>query len=1387
MSRKYRTIAIVLLAVLFVNLLIGIVTAAKSNELTPEESIKSQQGLHKRMVEERLRADYKAKKITIDEYTLYLARATFKPEKLKNTAYELAPEEAKIRLKDATPVIQEITTNWKSLSNSTQEELKWVFFRPTDAVSGEQHILPQLFESTNFVIHWTNGSDGGLASDAPDLTDSDGDGTPDYIEDFSSYFETTRSFEVTTLGFNAPPSDASKPNDANNTNPNGKYDVFVYNLTVYGYLVPEQPTVTSYSYIAVNKDYNWAPHNDDPEGIFKGAMKVTTAHEYFHAVQAAYDRYERSWWAETTSTYMEDEVYPQVNDNYNYLPEWFENSDIKGLIDTSGNHQYGNFIWAKRLSEDFGDIIIREIWEEDIISNDLTAIDNVLKRKGSSLNKEFKNFTLANYFLEDGYVDGADYRSHIGAIKGVYLEYNYNEATNHLPFTIDSTNVNKNAWMDIWAADYVNITMSGAVSSYKITFKGLNTTTSYDLSLATKKGGVISTKDFVLDSNKNGTIDLQYDSGYSDVVLIIRNSGDSDTSNPSWSVSLTTLNGLHASYYNEPIYRNDINAIATPTVERIDPNINFDWHSFGRNDPLPGGINDDGWWSADWAGFIYIPSDGTYSFKLNSDDGSWLFIDGQLVVNNGGDHAPRDAYGSIALTKGYYSMMVKYFESYSGAANINLYWKPPNESDYRIVPQSALYISPPAASSSNMRISKNAPASMDHGNTMIYTLYFNNFGGMKASNVVLQDTLPSNVEFISASDGGTYNSATRNVTWSVGSVAAFPSGRGTRTVTVRIPSSVPIGTVIQNTASISTSTPETRYDDNSANASTIVTGSNLPPDVSIGPTNGNTGGTPSVYWGTPVTFTYYSSCATNVGINIHVNDGGSDITGSMQETSPDTWTYTIRFYPRHGAATVTYALSGCSTPSVAFNIYIDPAGYIYDANTGTRISGATVWLQRPDGFGGWENVPTGLTPPISQPDVNPLITGADGQYQWDVLEGSYRVHVEAPGYYPADSIVVSIPPPVTDLHVGLTHLPDAIPPVTTAILHGSPGNNGWYISDVQVDLTATDNEGGSGVNRIDFSFDGINWNTYSVPLTIANEGATTVYYRSVDTAGNVESTKTQRINIDKTLPIITGAPITSPNANGWYNNNIVINFTASDNISGVDTVTPDTTISTEGASQSIVGTATDRAGNSNSTTVSGINIDKTPPQIVIYTPTNESVYILNQTLTANWSAYDLLSGIASTTGAVPNGSTIDTGIVGAKTFNVVAADNASNTADQSAFYIIAYNYLGILPPIKVDNSSIFKSGSTVPVKFRIVDANGNNVSTAVANLTYQFVTNEILGTIEEPFSNSAANDGNTFRYDSTDNLYIFNLGTSGMATGTYQLNIYLDDGTVKIVHISIKK
>ncbi|MCQ6962291.1 alkaline phosphatase family protein [Methanolobus chelungpuianus] len=347
-----------------------------------------------------------------------------------------------------------------------------------------------------------------------------------------------------------------------------------------------------------------------------------------------------------------------------------------------------------------------------------------------------------------------------------------------------------------------------------------------------------------------------------------------------------------------------------------------------------------------------------------------------------------------------------------------------------INPELAILFKFPQYAGTNLYLSAQAPVAKDRGSNMTYRLYYHNFGDSAAQNAVLTDSLPSQVEFISASGNGIYSPVSRKITWSLGTIGTM--GCGYETVTVRIPESVDVGAVLLNHAEISASNIEVRYDDNEFETQTKITGSPLPANVRIEPVN-FIGNTQSVYWGTPVTFSYLScESATGVDITIHVNDGGSDITGSMAG-GPERWKYTTTFYPRHGYATVTYQVHGCENEKIVFNLYIDPAGCVYDVATGQRIEGAAVWLQRPDGEGGWENVPTGLEPPISQPDINPLITDENGMYQWDVLEGSYRVHVEASGYYPADSIVVSIPPPVTDLHIGLTALPSANhPPVANA-------------------------------------------------------------------------------------------------------------------------------------------------------------------------------------------------------------------------------------------------------------------------------------------------------------------------------------------------------------------
>jgi hypothetical protein len=290
----------------------------------------------------------------------------------------------------------------------------------------------------------------------------------------------------------------------------------------------------------------------------------------------------------------------------------------------------------------------------------------------------------------------------------------------------------------------------------------------------------------------------------------------------------------------------------------------------------------------------------------------------------------------------------------------------------------------------------------------------------------------------------------------------------------------------------------------------------LPPDAGLGPIIGTSGETPTVYWGTPITFTYTDPLygtgqqATSVDIKIHVNDGGADILGAMTgPSSSGVWTYTVTFYPRHGEATVTYYPHRPSEPlpvEVQYNIYIDPAGYVYDKVTNARIEGATVTLQRPDGMGGWVNVPEGLG--IMIPDTNPLFTDLNGQYQWLTIAGSYRVHVEKDGYYPADSRVVSVPPPVFDLNVGLT--PIVTTPTASFTTSPSTTSAGTAIS-----FDPTDTTGPNSITTYewDWTSDGIYDDTTSAPdimdYTYDVPDTYTITLRVTDTLGQSDTTTRQ--------------------------------------------------------------------------------------------------------------------------------------------------------------------------------------------------------------------------------------------------------------------------------------
>ena len=66
--------------------------------------------------------------------------------------------------------------------------------------------------------------------------------------------------------------------------------------------------------------------------------------------------------------------------------------------------------------------------------------------------------------------------------------------------------------------------------------------------------------------------------------------------------------------------------------------------------------------AVNFSGFIDVPADGQYTFYTSSDDGSKLYIDNQLVVNNDGEHSLRERSGTIGLKAGKHAISVGYFQ-----------------------------------------------------------------------------------------------------------------------------------------------------------------------------------------------------------------------------------------------------------------------------------------------------------------------------------------------------------------------------------------------------------------------------------------------------------------------------------------------------------------------------------------------------------------------------------------------------------------------------------------------------------------------------------------------------------------------------------------------------
>jgi uncharacterized repeat protein (TIGR01451 family) len=92
-------------------------------------------------------------------------------------------------------------------------------------------------------------------------------------------------------------------------------------------------------------------------------------------------------------------------------------------------------------------------------------------------------------------------------------------------------------------------------------------------------------------------------------------------------------------------------------------------------------------------------------------------------------------------------------------------------------------------------VTTTAPVTVTSGSQLTYTISYTNAGPAESTSAVLTDVLPEGTTFVSASNGGTYNSSSRTVTWQLGTVNVGYTG--SRSLVVKVVA--PAGSVLTNT------------------------------------------------------------------------------------------------------------------------------------------------------------------------------------------------------------------------------------------------------------------------------------------------------------------------------------------------------------------------------------------------------------------------------------------------------------------------------------------------------------------------------------------------------------------------------------------------------------
>jgi hypothetical protein len=251
----------------------------------------------------------------------------------------------------------------------------------------------------HFKVWWVEES-----VDAVQPGDTDGDLVPDFVELVAEHADSTWVSAIDERGFR-PPLDDSVYHDTQDWGGDERYDIYLQNISDSdGYRVAEvctaQPDWCSGYFVMENDFTGFGYPSDD------FAIRILTSHELFHSLQDAYDADQDRKWTEGTAVWNTEQVFPDTDDFERFLPAFL--GEPERPFDRAGGaivdaYPYGAAIWARYLTERFGDDAVLAIWTacENLDGGDLDfleATDVVARERGSTITDAWLEFTRWNLF-----------------------------------------------------------------------------------------------------------------------------------------------------------------------------------------------------------------------------------------------------------------------------------------------------------------------------------------------------------------------------------------------------------------------------------------------------------------------------------------------------------------------------------------------------------------------------------------------------------------------------------------------------------------------------------------------------------------------------------------------------------------------------------------------------------------------------------------------------------------------------------------------------------------------------------------------------------------------------------------------------------------------------